>query len=98
MQLPKLFAAWKKEIPVFWADELDVITLFVLLHRENCCRLSVGLDGSIFMSISVLNIVPLLRARWCVSVCIPYERATPKDHKYIVDGIGIQMEKEETQT
>lgn len=39
--------------PVLCADEFDVITLFVLLHRENCCRLSVGLEGSIFISISV---------------------------------------------
>lgn len=39
-------------LPELCADEFDVITLFVLLHRENCCRLSVGLEGSIFISIS----------------------------------------------
>lgn len=39
-------------LPEFCADEFDVITLFVLLHLENCCLLSVGLDGSNFISIS----------------------------------------------
>lgn len=43
-----------QHLPELCADEFDVITLFVLLHRENCCRLSVGLDGSIFISISTV--------------------------------------------